>query len=298
MQNSFEFADEQAPPAIPADAAAAVAAFEKTQIEGSDPFNRNVGNLMDEDDSVQAPSSRRSTITEHPMTVPFLSLAVFRMVVMADELLETFFSEDLTQAWHLDSLTEDAPPPQATGAKGLFTNLVSSLMTDENKEFLGKLADDIGKRLDIQQVEQQPSLGRLTGAAALQEPHERATLFSTSKGRGGTSPSSIVSPSPFSAASMRQPAHISPAPSPLPSPALLPLSMSLTNSSNPPEPVSVSIAAENEIVEKALAAAPKDKILGLGIMDDRPRFTIDDVVEDEGAEGEEISQDDDAALMR
>ena len=294
MQNSFEFAEERPPPAIPAEAAAAVAAVEMTQANGDDPFNRQVGNLMDEDDSVKAPSSRRSTITEHPMTVPFLSLAIFRMVVMADELLESFFSEDLTQCWHLEPLTEDIPPPQATGAKGLFTNLVSSLMTDENKEYLGKLADDIGKRLDIQQVEQKPSLGRLTGAAAMQEPQERATLFSTSKSKGGKSPSPLASPSPFSAASMRLPvSSISPilSTSPLPSPAL-PSPTALTAVT----PISVTTAAENEIVQKALPTAPKDKVLGLGIMDERPRFAIDRAVEDEEVE-EGVNMDDDAALL-
>ena len=48
-----------------------------------------------------------------------------------------------------------------------------------------------------------------------------------------------------------------------------------------------------------LPDAPKDSILGLGIMDERPRFTIDDAVDDDDDFGDEEGEvvDDDAALM-
>lgn len=279
MQNAFEYADEQPAPAeVVADS------------------NSQEASLMDSEDSSQA-SSRRSTITDRPTTMPFLSLASFRMVVLADELLESFFSEDLTNSWHLEPLTEDIPAPRHPGLiTGRFTNFVSSLITDENKEYLGKLADDIGKRLDIQQIEQKPALGRLTGAAAMQEPLERATLLSTSKA-SHTSP--LLPASPYSAASMRQPV-IAPGGSSASttSPSLPEMSPTEELSASHATPAAITAAAERHIIEKALPNAPKDQILGLGIMDERPRFAIDDAGDDEDGEDDTgVLGDDDSGLM-
>lgn len=273
MQNAFEYADEQPAPAE---------------------TNSQESSLMDSPEDSSQASSRRSTITDRPATLPFLSLASFRMVVLADELLESFFSEDLTNSWHLEPLTEDIPQPRHPGLiTGRLTNFVSSFITDENKEYLGKLADDIGKRLDIQQIEQKPALGRLTGAAALQEPLERATLLSTSKA-GHTSP--LMAPSPYSAASMRQPV-VAPARPSLASnaPELSPTDELSTSQASP---AAINAAAERHVIEKALPNAPKDQILGLGIMDERPRFAIDDAGDDdEGEEDGGILGDDDSGLM-
>jgi hypothetical protein len=281
MQNAFEYADEQPAPAA------------STPEASSD----QATSLIDSLEESSGASSRRSTITDRPATLPFLSLASFRMVVLADELLESFFSEDLTNSWHLEPLTEDMPAPRHPGLiTGRLTNFVSSFITDESKEYLGKLADDIGKRLDIQQIEQKPALGRLTGAAAMLEPLERTTLLSTSKA-GHTSP--LMAASPYSAASMRQP-------------VIAPVNTS-TTSSNVPEtsptdelstsqstPAAITAAAERHIIEKALPNAPKDQILGLGIMDERPRFAIDDAGDDDDEEGEDeagVLGDDDSGLM-
>lgn len=278
MQNAFEYADEQPAP-----------------VESSSESSSLSGDLIDADDQSRA-SSRRSTITDRPTTQPFLSLASFRMVVLADELLESFFSEDLTNSWHLEPLTEDIPAPRHPGLiTGRLTNFVSSLVSDENKEYLGKLADDIGKRLDIQQIEQKPALGRLTGAAAMQEPLERATLLSTSKA-SRTSP--LISPSPYSAASMRQPI-LDPASSISASTSSMPeLSPSEELSTQHTTPGSIEAAAERQVIEQALPNAPKDQILGLGIMDERPRFAIDDAGDDdEGEDDGGVLGDDDSGLM-
>lgn len=319
MQNAFEFAEE-GDPNVPPEVAAAISAVQQgnSADAGSSPAQVD-SQLIDIDDGLtvgqsdrkngngEASSSRRSTITQNPTTLPFLSLAIFRMVVMADELLESFFAEDLTKAWHLEPLTEDNPVAQPSGARGIFSNLVNSIMTDENKEFLGKLADDIGKRLDLQHVEQKPSLGRLTGAAALQEPQERASLFSTSKSRGGSgiSPALGSSSSPFSASSMMHDPVVSPieSTSPLPTP-------SLSAASASDRDANIAAAVERAVVERALPDGVTDKVLGLGIMDERPKFAIDDAVDDDeddndasiggesGAYGRHDSAiDDDKALM-
>lgn len=281
MQNAFEYADEQPAP-----------------VEASSEASSQSGDLLIDDADSKA-SSRRSTLTDRPTSMPFLSLASFRMVVLADELLESFFSEDLTDSWHLEPLTEDIPAPRHPGLiTGRLTNFVSSLVSDENKEYLGKLADDIGKRLDIQQIEQKPALGRLTGAAAMQEPLERATLLSTSKA-SRTSPL-LPSSSPYSAASMRQPV-VSPGTTPtlgssIGAPAISPME---ELSASHATPASIEAAAERHVIEKVLPNAPKDQILGLGIMDERPRFAIDDAgdEDDEGEEDGGVLGDDDSGLM-
>ena len=276
MQNAFEFADNQ------------LAEGPESESHPG-PVEKS---LLDEDDEAKPTGSRRSTIAERPATLPFLSLASFRMVVLADELLEAFFSEDLANCWHLEPLTEDLPPPKPTGATGRFANFVGSFMTDDNKDYLSRLADDIGKRLDIQHVEQKPSLGRLTGAAAMQEPQERATLLSTSKVPSRqTSP--LLATSPYSAASMRQAVALPP----ITPPSLSPSAESELSGLNVPS--SLADAAEKELVDKALPAAPKDQILGLGIMDERPRFAIDDAGEEDSdfEDDGEVAVDDDAALM-
>lgn len=287
MQNAFEFADNQEEEPTDEDDKAATASASETRDQKS---------LLDDDDlhGDKATGSRRSTITERPATLPFLSLASFRMVVLADELLESFFSEDLANCWHLEPLTEDLPPPRPTGATGRFANFVGSFMTDENKDYLSKLADDIGKRLDIQHVEQKPSLGRLTGAAAMQEPQERATLLSTSKSQSRqTSP--LLPTSPYSAASMRQAVNLPPVTPPSVSPSI----EQGKELSTEPVPAGTEEAAEKELVEKALPSGPKDQILGLGIMDERPRFAIDDAGEDDSDidDDGDVNIDDDAALM-
>ena len=63
---------------------------------------------------------------------PYLGLATFRMVVLADELLESFFDSDLTQSWQLENLITEDKPRQA-GAAGWLSGLVKTVMTDENK---------------------------------------------------------------------------------------------------------------------------------------------------------------------
>ncbi|GAA6051294.1 hypothetical protein JCM3770_006798 [Rhodotorula araucariae] len=141
---------------------------------------------------------------------PFLSLATFRMCILADALLEDFFDADLTASWRLEVLVpEDKPKPQ-TIAGGWLRGIVSAVVTDENKERFNRLADEVGKRLDIQTVEQRPSIGKLDAAAAAIEPTARDSLFSTSAGRSKPAPAPLVTAealNPLSAAAMRMPAY-------------------------------------------------------------------------------------------
>lgn len=63
---------------------------------------------------------------------PYLNLATFRMVVLAEELLESFFDEDFRLSWKLEILIAEEKP-KAPGAAGWFDDLLGAIVTDENK---------------------------------------------------------------------------------------------------------------------------------------------------------------------
>jgi hypothetical protein len=67
------------------------------------------------------------------------------MVVLADELLESFFDTDLTESWKLEMQVVETP--LRTGFLG---GIINALVTDENKERLNRLADAVGRQLEIQ----------------------------------------------------------------------------------------------------------------------------------------------------
>jgi hypothetical protein len=87
---------------------------------------------------------RSASINDNPRS-PYLSLATFRMVVLADELLESFFDTDLTESWKLEMQVVETP--LRTGFLG---GIINALVTDENKERLNRLADAVGRQLEIQ----------------------------------------------------------------------------------------------------------------------------------------------------
>lgn len=64
---------------------------------------------------------------------PFLSLATFRMCILADALLEDFFESDLTATWRLEVLVPEEKPKPQTVAGGWWRGVVSAVVTDENK---------------------------------------------------------------------------------------------------------------------------------------------------------------------
>jgi len=118
---------------------------------------------------------------------PYLNLATFRMVVLADEILESFFETDLSASFRLEPLPDlDQPPPSA----GLLGDIWSSIATDGNKKIFHKVTDEIGKTIGKHQVIHRPSIGRYT---ALQEPKARESLL-TSSMRHSSSSSSLKSP--------------------------------------------------------------------------------------------------------
>lgn len=73
------------------------------------------------------------------------------MVVLSDDLLESFFDTDLPSTFRLDRETALPVPETPTG---LFGGLMSTILTDDNKKLFNRLADEIGKSMGNLHVSQ------------------------------------------------------------------------------------------------------------------------------------------------
>ncbi|KAJ7114088.1 rab-GTPase-TBC domain-containing protein [Mycena epipterygia] len=109
-----------------------------------------------------------------PTNQPYLNLATFRMVVLADEVLESFFETDLSASFRLEPLPEMELPVSSSGLLG---DLWSTIATDTNKKMFNMFTDEIGKTIGKHQVVHRPSIGRYT---KLEEPKARESLLTPS----------------------------------------------------------------------------------------------------------------------
>ena len=71
------------------------------------------------------------------------------MVVLADEILESFFDTDLTASFRLEPIPDG---PTATPKTGFFENLFSTIASDDNVKMFHKLSDEFGKTIGQHQV--------------------------------------------------------------------------------------------------------------------------------------------------
>lgn len=71
------------------------------------------------------------------------------MVVLADEILESFFETDLSASFRLDPVPELELPPSNTGLLG---DIWSQIATDSNKKMFNMFTDEIGKSIGKHQV--------------------------------------------------------------------------------------------------------------------------------------------------
>ncbi|KAF5359991.1 hypothetical protein D9758_007584 [Tetrapyrgos nigripes] len=115
---------------------------------------------------------------------PYLNLATFRMVVLADEILESFFETDLSASFKLHPVAELELPPSNSGLLG---DLWSQIATDSNKKIFNMFTDEIGRTIGRHQVIHRPSIGRYT---KLEEPKARESLLTPSM-RHSSSKSSL-----------------------------------------------------------------------------------------------------------
>jgi TBC1 domain family member 8/9 len=74
------------------------------------------------------------------------------MVVLADEILESFFETDLSASFRLESHQETELPPPTSSSSGLLGDLWSTIATDSNKKMFNMFTDEIGKTIGKHQV--------------------------------------------------------------------------------------------------------------------------------------------------
>ncbi|KAJ8094980.1 hypothetical protein PM082_010197 [Marasmius tenuissimus] len=196
-----------------------------------------------------------------PSNQPYLNLATFRMVVLADEVLESFFETDLSASFRLDPVTELELP--ATNS-GLLGDIWSQIASDSNKKMFNMFTDEIGKSIGKHQVIHRPSIGRYT---KLEEPKARESLLTPGM-RHSTSRSSLKTETEISSASLR------------------PSSSSTLEVDTSPPPVPAK--GEGRDGEKELNAMPIVQAVNAALMT-RTAFTIDDAKDDE----EDYEEDED-----
>ncbi|TDL23752.1 TBC-domain-containing protein [Rickenella mellea] len=144
---------------------------------------------------------------------PYLNLATFRMVVLADEILESFFETDLSASFRLEPVVD---VPLTPSSSGLLGGLLSNIVTDGNKRLFNRVTDEIGKTIGKHQVTHRPSIGR---QMILQEPKARESLLTPSMRRSSSksslsitetsSPGATNIPSTPSSLTLRSQADIS-----------------------------------------------------------------------------------------
>lgn len=71
------------------------------------------------------------------------------MVVLADEVLESFFETDLSASFRLEPLPEMELPVSSSGLLG---DIWSTIATDTNKKMFNMFTDEIGKTIGKHQV--------------------------------------------------------------------------------------------------------------------------------------------------
>jgi hypothetical protein len=74
------------------------------------------------------------------------------MVVLADEILESFFETDLSASFQLAPLPELDLLAPSSSASGFLGDLWSSIATDSNKKMLNMITDELGKSIGKHQV--------------------------------------------------------------------------------------------------------------------------------------------------
>ena len=71
------------------------------------------------------------------------------MVVLADEILESFFETDFTSTFKLEPVPDMEIPNSNTGLLG---GLWASVTSDDNKKIFNRFTDEVGKSIGKHQV--------------------------------------------------------------------------------------------------------------------------------------------------
>ncbi|KAI0032681.1 TBC-domain-containing protein [Vararia minispora EC-137] len=153
-------------------------------------ISRFMSNAFEYGDALLPPAAEDFPETQIESNQPYLNLATFRMVILAEEALETFFETDLSASFRLEPVPlMDLPP--AISSNGLLGGLWSSITSDDNKKLFHKFSDELGRAVGRHQVIHKPSIGRFTN---IEEPRPRESLLTPAM-RRSASRSSLTSPS-------------------------------------------------------------------------------------------------------
>lgn len=102
------------------------------------------------------------------------------MVVLADEVLESFFDQDFSGTFRLEPTPlEELPTSNSSFLGGMW----SSIATNDNKKIFQKLSDEVGRSIGKHKVEHMPAIGRYT---TLEEPKARESLLTPSMRRSAS----------------------------------------------------------------------------------------------------------------
>ncbi|KAF8350949.1 hypothetical protein F5887DRAFT_1058935 [Amanita rubescens] len=194
---------------------------------------------------------------------PYINLATFRMVVLADEILESFFETDLPASFRLQPLPELELPVASAGILG---DIWSSIATDSNKKIFNMFTDEIGKTIGKHHVIHRPSIGRIT---TLQEPKARESLLTPSM-RSSASKSSLSTES-----------------------------TTKTDSSSSVATPSTSMTGLTIDVTGGLSAMPMAKAVNAvnAALMERTPFAIDDAIEDDEDSDDDPFEEDNDQVM-
>jgi TBC1 domain family member 8/9 len=199
------------------------------------------------------------------------------MVVLADEILESFFETDLSSSFKLEHVPAIELPESAPGILG---GLWSAVNTEDNRRIFNRFTDELGKAVGRHQVIHKPSIGRYT---TLEEPKARESLLTPSM-RKSSSSSSLRPPTSLSPASSRPSSPTTPT-------KALPSRPVEVGTKTPPEQISRTSSKQQpppptpEFKHDLVAAA------NAALMERTP-FAIDDAGDEDDSE---LDDDDEAA---
>ena len=102
------------------------------------------------------------------------------MVVLADEVLESFFDQDFSGTFRLEPTPLEELP---TSASSFLSGMWSSIATNDNRKIFHKLSDEVGRTIGKHKIEHMPAIGRYT---TLEEPKARESLLTPSMRRSAS----------------------------------------------------------------------------------------------------------------
>ncbi|KAG6878283.1 hypothetical protein C0993_009641 [Termitomyces sp. T159_Od127] len=236
--------------------------------------SRFMTNAFEYGDALLPPADDEETKDGEPTTPrviesnqPYLNLATFRMVVLADEILESFFETDLSNSFQLEVIPDAEVPISSSGLLG---DLWSTIATDSNKKIFNMFTDEIGKTIGKHQVIQRPSIGRYT---KLEEPKARESLLSPSM-RKPSAKADIEGPTSPSTSSL-----------------------ALSSSSTLAVDVKAHLSKDLPSIPQSATLSPMVQVVNARLLERTP-FAIDDAKDDdEESEGELDVNDNDDRVM-